>query len=263
MSDELMGIGAFSFRSGLTIPALRHYDEVGLLPPAIIDPQTGYRRYRPDQVRTARLICGLRAVDLPVEEIRQILDLGDPVIEGVLEEHRRRLANRQRTLSRMTATLDEYLTKGSPMPERTGRRPVQITIHADDVPEAVAFYSNVFDAEFDESISSFQFGAWNTDSFFLLTIEPQAPEHPGYPGRGACSGSSSTTSMPSISVRWMRAASRFIRPGSSNGSRALPWSMTPAATGSPSLSDSAARIEPASWRLGISEGGLQVPSLCY
>src|SRR5215467_1744572 len=188
MSDELMGIGAFSFRSGLTIPALRHYDEVGLLPPAIIDPQTGYRRYRPDQVRTARLICGLRAVDLPVEEIRQILDLGDPVIEGVLEEHRRRLANRQRTLSRMTATLDEYLTKGSPMPERTGCRPVQITIHADDVPKAVAFYSKVFDAEFDESISSFQFGAWNTDSFFLLTIEPQAPEHPGYPGRGACFG---------------------------------------------------------------------------
>ena len=188
MSDELMGIGAFSFRSGLTIPALRHYDGVGLLPPALIDPQTGYRRYRPDQVRTARLICGLRAVDLPVEEIRQILDLGDPVIEGVLEEHRRRLANRQRTLSRMTATLDEYLTKGSPMPERTGCRPVQITIHADDVPKAVAFYSKVFDAEFDESISSFQFGAWNTDSFFLLTIEPQAPEHPGYPGRGACFG---------------------------------------------------------------------------
>ena len=183
-----MGIGAFSFRSGLTIPALRHYDEVGLLPPAIIDPQTGYRRYRPDQVRTARLICGLRAVDLPVEEIRQILDLGDPVIEGVLEEHRRRLANRQRTLSRMTATLDEYLTKGSPMPERTGCRPVQITIHADDVPKAVAFYADVFDAEFDESISSFHFGAWNTDSFFLLTIEPQAPEHPGYPGRGACFG---------------------------------------------------------------------------
>ena len=141
-----------------------------------------------DQVRTARLICGLRAVDLPVQEIRQVLDLGDPVIQGVLEEHRRRLASRQRTLSRMTATLDEYLTKGSPMPASTGCRPVQITIHADDVPEAVAFYADAFDAEFDESISSFQFGAWNTDSFFLLTIEPQAPEHLGYPGRGACFG---------------------------------------------------------------------------
>jgi len=188
MSDDLISIGAFSFRSGLTIPALRHYDEVGLLPPAHVDPRTAYRRYHPDQVRTARLICGLRAVDLPVEEIRQVLDLGDAAIRPVLEKHRRRLASRLRALSRMTATLDEYLEKGSPMPERAGCRPVQITIHADDIRKAVAFYSEVFDAEFDESISSFQFGAWNTDSFFLLTIEPQAPEHPGYPGRGACFG---------------------------------------------------------------------------
>jgi len=166
MSDDLISIGAFSLRSGLTIPALRHYDEIGLLTPALVDPQTGYRRYHADQVRTARLICGLRTVDLPVEEIRQVLDLGDPAIQRVLEEHRHRLAIRLRSLNRMTATLDEYLATGRLVPERTGCRPVQVTIHADDVTKAVAFYSDVFDAEFDAPISSFQFGAWNTDSFF-------------------------------------------------------------------------------------------------
>lgn len=183
-----MSIGAFSFSSGLTIPALRHYDEAGLLPPRVVDPQTGYRRYHPDQIRTARLICGLRAVDLPVDEIREVLNLDAASIQLVLEQHRTRLADRMRTLTRMTATLDEYLEKGSPVPEHSGSRPVQITIHADDVAKAVAFYSQVFGAEFIEAISSFQFGAWNTDSFYLLTIEPQTPDVPDYPGRNACFG---------------------------------------------------------------------------
>lgn len=63
-----------------------------------------------------------------------------------------------------------------------------MTIHADDVAKTVAFYSGVFGAEFIEAISSFQFGAWNTDGFYLLTIEPQTPESPNYPGRNACLG---------------------------------------------------------------------------
>lgn len=134
------------------------------------------------------MICGLRAVDLPVDEIREILSLDDASIQLVLEKHRYRLADRMRTLTRMTATLDEYLEKGSPVPEPAGSRPVQMTIHADDVAKAVAFYSKVFGAEFIEAIFSFQFGAWNTDSFCLLTIEPQTPESPNYPGRNACLG---------------------------------------------------------------------------
>lgn len=180
-----MSIGVFSFRSGLSIPALRHYDEVGLLAPAFVDPQTGYRRYHTDQIRAARLICGLRAVDLPIEEILQLVGSDDAAVQPVLERHRRRLASRMRTLTNMTATVEEYLEKGSPMPEPTGCRPVQITIHVDDVPKSVSFYSKVFDAEFIEVISSFQFGAWNTDSFFLLTIEHVTSEHPG---GGSCFG---------------------------------------------------------------------------
>jgi predicted enzyme related to lactoylglutathione lyase len=96
--------------------------------------------------------------------------------------------SKARSSARARDRVCEHIEKGSPMPERVASRPVQITIHADDLPTAVAFYSAVFDAEFHEGISSFQFGAWNTDSFFLLTIEPQAPEHSGHPGRGACFG---------------------------------------------------------------------------
>lgn len=174
-----MSIGKFSFHSGLSIPALRHYDDVGLLRPAFVDPHTQYRRYHADQIRTARLICGLRAADLPIEEVQRVVGLDDAGVQLVLQRHRRRLASRMRTLSRMTATLEEYLEKGSPMPEPIESRPVQIRILAEDAPKLVSFYSQVLDAEFNEAISSFQFGAWNTDTFFLLTIEQATPEHPG------------------------------------------------------------------------------------
>lgn len=44
----MLNIGGFSLVTGLSITALRHYDEVGLLTPAQVDPTTGYRRYRED-----------------------------------------------------------------------------------------------------------------------------------------------------------------------------------------------------------------------
>lgn len=71
--DELMPIGRFAHLTGLTIHALRHYDDVALLHPAQTDPDTGYRRYARDQARVARLIADLRWLDLPIEEIRVVL----------------------------------------------------------------------------------------------------------------------------------------------------------------------------------------------
>ena len=41
--QQLMPIGRFSRLTGLTVKALRHYSELGLLRPASIDPDTGYR----------------------------------------------------------------------------------------------------------------------------------------------------------------------------------------------------------------------------
>jgi DNA-binding transcriptional MerR regulator len=48
---DLLSIGRFARLTGLSIGALRHYDEVGLLRPARTDPDSGYRLYREDQLR--------------------------------------------------------------------------------------------------------------------------------------------------------------------------------------------------------------------
>ena len=51
---EELSIGSFSRVSGLTVKALRHYDEIGLLEPARVDQWTGYRYYGLEQARVAQ-----------------------------------------------------------------------------------------------------------------------------------------------------------------------------------------------------------------
>ncbi len=67
-------IGAFARASRLSLKALRLYDDLGLLPPARVDGVTGYRYYTLEQLETARLIGLLRQLDLPLSEIRALLD---------------------------------------------------------------------------------------------------------------------------------------------------------------------------------------------
>jgi DNA-binding transcriptional MerR regulator len=62
--DNLLSIGSFGLLTGLSVTTLRHCDDAGVLEPAFVDPETSYRYYHPNQVRRARVIQRLRAVDL-------------------------------------------------------------------------------------------------------------------------------------------------------------------------------------------------------
>ena len=77
--EDLIPIGQFAAASRLSLKALRLYDENGLLPPAHVDPDSGYRFYRLDQLRDATLIGLLRSVDMPLVEIRRVLTSRSPV----------------------------------------------------------------------------------------------------------------------------------------------------------------------------------------
>jgi len=73
-SDSLLTIGAFACASRLSVKALRLYDDLGLLPPTRVDEGNGYRYYSPAQLPDARLISLLRQLNLPLSDIRTILD---------------------------------------------------------------------------------------------------------------------------------------------------------------------------------------------
>lgn len=96
---QLMPIGRFSRLTGVGIKALRHYDEVGLLVPAAVDDETGYRFYSPEQVETAEAIRILRRLDMPLDEIASTLAAGDPAaLREALVLHQQRMASRDAAL---------------------------------------------------------------------------------------------------------------------------------------------------------------------
>lgn len=71
--DPRLTIGQFSRRSLLSAKALRLYDGQGLLMPAEVDPETGYRYYRESQLADARLIARLRKLDMPLADVAKLM----------------------------------------------------------------------------------------------------------------------------------------------------------------------------------------------
>jgi len=108
---DLLGIGQLARLSGLSIGALRHYDEVGVLAPAYVDPSSGYRRYARAQIDDARTVALLRELEVPLDEVRAVLAEDDPAVRrALLARHRERVAARvvrlQRVLHRLTHLVD-------------------------------------------------------------------------------------------------------------------------------------------------------------
>jgi DNA-binding transcriptional MerR regulator len=106
--DELLSIGRFARLTGLTIGALRHYDEIGLLQPARVDADTGYRSYRSDQLPAARAIQRLRALDLSLEDIRDVLGEDGT---STLQAHAKQIEARIWRLQRIQYRLRHYIER--------------------------------------------------------------------------------------------------------------------------------------------------------
>ena len=85
-------IGDFARATHLSVKALRYYHSVGVLTPADVDPMTGYRRYRTDQIAIAQIIRRFRNLDMPIEDIQAILTAPDVAIRSrVVATHLSRL----------------------------------------------------------------------------------------------------------------------------------------------------------------------------
>ncbi|MFD1830475.1 MerR family transcriptional regulator [Streptomyces desertarenae] len=82
-----MPIGVFARRSGLTPGALRFYADSGLLPPAEVDPVSGYRYYSADQVARATVLRRLREIAMPLAEVEVVLASGADEASRLLDEH--------------------------------------------------------------------------------------------------------------------------------------------------------------------------------
>src|SRR5258707_3592342 len=103
-----LAIGDFSRATHLGVKTLRHYHEIGLLEPVDVDPVTGYRRYAPDQIRTAQVIRRFRDLEMPLEDIGAVLNAPDLETRNqIIAAHLARLeANLSRTQDAVASLRD-------------------------------------------------------------------------------------------------------------------------------------------------------------
>ena len=104
--------------SGTTSRALRHYDAVGLLPPAFVGPN-GYRYYERGQLLRLQEILLLRELGVGLDAVAEVLDEGSDRI-AVLRRHRRMLMRERDRLQQLVDTIGrtiEELEGGDGMTE--------------------------------------------------------------------------------------------------------------------------------------------------
>jgi DNA-binding transcriptional MerR regulator len=106
----MFSIGEFSRIAGMTVKALRFYHEQGLLVPAVVNPQSGYRYYSEAQVETARAITFFRGLEFSIADIKQLLEQqGDEQILSLMERQRDSLQTRIGQLRKSVRSLDSFL----------------------------------------------------------------------------------------------------------------------------------------------------------
>ena len=105
----LLKIGTFSTLSNISVRMLRYYQNHGILPPAAVDPFSGHRFYRPEQLVDAQLVVQLRDAGCAVETITELMSKrDDPMQIARILEHQRRELNKQRDeIHARLASLDE------------------------------------------------------------------------------------------------------------------------------------------------------------
>jgi DNA-binding transcriptional MerR regulator len=94
--DVMFGIGDFARHGRVSVRMLRHYDAIGLLRPAHVDPVTGHRSYDAAQLSRLNRVVALKELGFTLDEVGTILDelLGVAELRGMLRLRRAELRSR-------------------------------------------------------------------------------------------------------------------------------------------------------------------------
>ena len=104
MKQKLLSIGDLARLKGINIQSLRYYDRIGVLKPAYVNPDTGYRYYTPEQIIILDIIQLCLAFHLPLKSLEALqpdseapLNLKEMILDGQ-NEARKKLLEAQKTL---------------------------------------------------------------------------------------------------------------------------------------------------------------------
>jgi DNA-binding transcriptional MerR regulator len=110
--NNLIPIGRFARITRLSVKALRIYAEEGLLQPMYVDPTSGYRYYSLAQATVAARIRLLRLLDMPLEEIRAVIQAtNQELVQMILTRHYERITARMTRDQQSLLLLQRVLEK--------------------------------------------------------------------------------------------------------------------------------------------------------
>jgi DNA-binding transcriptional MerR regulator len=139
-------IGDFSRATHLSVKMLRHYHELGLLEPADVDADSGYRRYAAEQIVTAQVIRRFRDLDMPLQDIHAVLQAPDVetrnrVISSHLARLQSSLARTQDTVASLRGLLDRPQDSSVPIDHRhVAATPAAVITDIVETADVVAWY---------------------------------------------------------------------------------------------------------------------------
>ena len=108
----MIRIGEFARLGQVSVVALRHYDDIGLLRPASVDPVTGYRYYSASQLARLNRILALKDLGFSLDQIEAALEgVNLEQLAGMLKlkqsQAEQVLADEQARLDRIRARLSQ------------------------------------------------------------------------------------------------------------------------------------------------------------
>ncbi len=108
-----MQIKEFAKLTGVSVRTLHYYDEIGLLKPALVDAQNGYRFYDENSLLRMQEILFYRELDFPLKSILEILSSPDYNKQKALAKQRKLLELKKERLERIIdARTEEEFAEG-------------------------------------------------------------------------------------------------------------------------------------------------------
>ena len=107
-----LSIGDFSRMTYLSIKSLRRYHDMGLLEPAYVDQDTGYRYYEAFQVPLGQVIRRFRDLEMPLDQLKEVLHTPDAAVRNkLIIEHLDRMESALRQTQQTVASLRSLLER--------------------------------------------------------------------------------------------------------------------------------------------------------
>ena len=163
-------IGIFSRMCQVAVSALRYYDELGLLTPAWVDPETGYRYYSAAQLPRLNRILSLKDLGLSLAEITRVLsdDLSAEELRGMLRRERATIQETMRTEEARLLRVENRIR----LIEKEGTMPTSDVVIRNLEPTPVLSIRDV--------VSIQEIGALIADAYAGIVHAGVTPHEPGF-----------------------------------------------------------------------------------